>query len=73
MRFLDLLEVNGLFIKADLGVTHSYLVALLVFLQEFLKVRPRVPHLLLARVEDYLPHYISTTFWLLIYLFKFII
>lgn len=34
--FLDLLEVNGLFIKADLGVTHSYLVALLVFFQEFL-------------------------------------
>lgn len=62
MRFLDLLEVDGLFIEADLGVTHSYLVALLVFLQEFLEVGPRIAHLLLARVENYLRARRSTTF-----------
>lgn len=62
MGFLDLFEINRLFIKADLGVTHSYLVALLVFLQEFLKVGPRIAHLLLARVEDYLRACRSTTF-----------
>ena len=51
MGFFDLFKVDGFLIESDLGVTHSYLVALLVFLQEFLEVGARVAHLLLARVE----------------------
>lgn len=54
MGFFDLFKVDGFLIESDLGVTHSYLVALLVFLQEFLEVRTRIAHLLLARVEYYL-------------------
>jgi hypothetical protein len=54
MGFFDLFEVDGFLIESDLGVTHSYLEALLVFLQEFLEVRTRIAHLLLARVEYYL-------------------
>lgn len=62
MGFFDLFKVDGLFIKSNLDVTHSYLVALLVFFQEFLEVRARIAHLLLTRVEDYLRGMGSTTF-----------
>lgn len=62
VRFLDLFKIDGLLIESNLGVTHSYLVGLLVLLQEFLQVRTRIPHLLLTRIEDNLTNNTPTTF-----------
>jgi hypothetical protein len=66
VRLLDFFEVHRIFIKANLWLHKSYLVALLVFLHEFLKVRAWIAYFLLANVKDYLLQDISTTFWLLI-------
>lgn len=46
VRLLDFFEVHRIFIKANL-------VALLVFLHEFLKVRAWIAYFLLANVKDY--------------------
>jgi hypothetical protein len=66
VRLLDFFKVHCIFIKADLWLHKSYLIALFVFLYEFLQVRPWVAHFLFANVKDYLIQDIRTTFWLLI-------
>lgn len=62
LRLLDLLEIYGILVEANLPSSMLYLVHFLVFLHEFLEVGPGIADLLLAGVEDYLANATSTTF-----------